>query len=102
MAALLVGLVAQREGDPAAGESRLTRSPRHSSCGRSVDDRGSEPAGEFSRRTLPPERAALAVVIAFVALWRKLRLEERWLEETFGETYLRYRADVAALIPFLL
>jgi protein-S-isoprenylcysteine O-methyltransferase Ste14 len=47
-------------------------------------------------------RAALAVVIAFVALWRKLRLEERWLEETFGDAYLRYRADVAALIPFLL
>jgi protein-S-isoprenylcysteine O-methyltransferase Ste14 len=47
-------------------------------------------------------RAALAVVIAFVALWRKLRLEERWLEETFGDAYVRYRAEVAALIPFLL
>ena len=47
-------------------------------------------------------RAALAFVIAFAALWRKLRLEERWLEETFGEAYARYRAEVAALIPFLL
>ena len=26
-------------------------------------------------------RAALALVIAFAALWRKLRLEERWLEK---------------------
>ena len=47
-------------------------------------------------------RAALAVVIVLAALWRKLRLEERWLEETFGEAYARYRAEVAALIPFVL
>lgn len=47
-------------------------------------------------------RGVAAVVIAFLALWRKLRLEERWLEETFGEAYARYRSEVAALIPFLL
>ena len=47
-------------------------------------------------------RAVVAVVIAFAALWRKLRLEERWLEETFGPAYVRYRAEVAALIPFVL
>jgi protein-S-isoprenylcysteine O-methyltransferase Ste14 len=41
-------------------------------------------------------------VIAFAALWRKLKLEERWLIETFGESYACYRAEVAALIPFLL
>ena len=50
----------------------------------------------------PEWRAALAVAIAFAALWRKLRLEERWLEENFGEAYTRYRAEVAALIPFVL
>jgi protein-S-isoprenylcysteine O-methyltransferase Ste14 len=47
-------------------------------------------------------RGVLAVLIAFAALWRKLTLEERWLEETFGEAYARYRAEVAALIPLLL
>jgi len=47
-------------------------------------------------------RAVLAVVIVCVALWRKLRLEERWLSEKFGAAYARYREEVAALIPFLL
>lgn len=47
-------------------------------------------------------RGVLAFAIAFAALWRKLRLEERWLEETFGEAYARYRTEVAALIPFVL
>ena len=46
-------------------------------------------------------RGVLAVLIVFVALWRKLRLEERWMIETFGDAYLRYRAEVRALIPFL-
>lgn len=47
-------------------------------------------------------RSVVAVVIAIVALWRKLRLEERWLGETFGEEYAKYRAEVSALIPFVL
>ena len=47
-------------------------------------------------------RGLVALAIAFVALWRKLKLEERWLGETFGEAYARYRAEVPALIPFLL
>jgi protein-S-isoprenylcysteine O-methyltransferase Ste14 len=46
-------------------------------------------------------RGVLAVVIAFVALWRKLKLEERWMVETFGEAYVRYRARVPALVPRL-
>jgi protein-S-isoprenylcysteine O-methyltransferase Ste14 len=46
-------------------------------------------------------RGVLAVLIVFVALWRKLRLEERWMSETFGDEYRRYRAHTAALIPFL-
>ena len=46
-------------------------------------------------------RGVLAVLIAFVALWRKLRLEERWMTETFGEQYRRYREHTAALIPYL-
>ena len=47
-------------------------------------------------------RGILAVVIALWALWRKLRFEERWLREQFGESYQAYSQRVAALVPFLL
>lgn len=47
-------------------------------------------------------RGLVAVVIVCVALWRKLRLEERWMGEMFGAAYARYREEVPALIPFLL
>jgi protein-S-isoprenylcysteine O-methyltransferase Ste14 len=47
-------------------------------------------------------RGVLAVLIVLAALWRKLRLEERWMSETFGDEYRRYREHTAALIPFLL
>ena len=47
-------------------------------------------------------RGLLAVLIVFVALWRKLRMEERWLTEMFGEQYARFRQEVAALVPFVL
>src|SRR6185437_4657317 len=47
-------------------------------------------------------RGALAVLIVFLALWRKLRLEERWMIEQFGEQYRAYSGRVAALVPFVL
>jgi protein-S-isoprenylcysteine O-methyltransferase Ste14 len=47
-------------------------------------------------------RGVLALALAFAALWRKLSLEERWLAETFGDDYRRYRSEVRALIPFLI
>ena len=47
-------------------------------------------------------RGWLAVLIAFAALWRKLRLEERWMSEQFGERYAEYRKRTAALFPFVL
>ncbi|TAL53112.1 isoprenylcysteine carboxylmethyltransferase family protein [Pandoraea sp.] len=47
-------------------------------------------------------RGVLAMLIVFAALWRKLRLEERWMIETFGAAYTAYRNEVAALIPFVL
>ncbi len=47
-------------------------------------------------------RGVLAVLIVVAALWRKLRLEECWMSETFGDEYRRYREYTAALIPFLL
>lgn len=45
-------------------------------------------------------RGVLAVLIAWWALWRKLRLEERWMAERFGQRYEDYRRRVPALVPF--
>jgi protein-S-isoprenylcysteine O-methyltransferase Ste14 len=47
-------------------------------------------------------RGVLAVVIAFYSFWRKLRIEERWLTEVFGDDYRRYSDEVRALIPFVV
>ena len=44
----------------------------------------------------------LAVALAFWALWRKSRIEERWMHDEFGEAYQDYRRRVAALVPFVL
>ncbi len=47
-------------------------------------------------------RGLLAVVLAFVALWRKLRLEETWMRAQFGESYDIYSWRVAALVPYVI
>ena len=47
-------------------------------------------------------RGILAVVLVFWALWRKLRIEERWMLDQFGDAYREYSGRVAALIPFVL
>lgn len=47
-------------------------------------------------------RALLAVVIVAGSFWIKLRLEERWMREHFGEAYVAYMARVKALIPGVL
>jgi len=44
-------------------------------------------------------RGLVALAIVYVALWRKLKLEERWMTEQFGEAYERFRAEVPALVP---
>ncbi len=46
-------------------------------------------------------RGILVVVIVVLALWRKLRLEERWMVERFGADYDDYRRRVPALVPFV-
>lgn len=47
-------------------------------------------------------RGVLAVLLAFFAFWRKIQLEERRLQEQFGEAFEAYRLRVAAPVPFLL
>jgi protein-S-isoprenylcysteine O-methyltransferase Ste14 len=47
-------------------------------------------------------RGVLAVAIVLWSLLRKLRFEERWMREQFGETYEAYSRRVRALVPFLL
>ena len=47
-------------------------------------------------------RAVLAFALAAGALWRKLRIEERWMRQQFGDAYQAYSRRVAALIPFVL
>jgi protein-S-isoprenylcysteine O-methyltransferase Ste14 len=47
-------------------------------------------------------RGVLAVALALASLWRKLRFEERWMREQFGETYEAYSRRVRALVPFVL
>jgi len=47
-------------------------------------------------------RGLIAFAIAFAALWRKLRLEERFMREHFGQAYVEYSQKVAALVPYLL
>lgn len=46
-------------------------------------------------------RGVLAVALVFISLWRKLKLEERWMGETFGARYASYKREVRALVPFL-
>jgi protein-S-isoprenylcysteine O-methyltransferase Ste14 len=46
--------------------------------------------------------ALLALVIVALSFWRKLRLEERWLRDLFGEQYVAYMQRVKALVPWVL
>ena len=47
-------------------------------------------------------RAVLGFVLIVMAFIRKLTIEERFMGEQFGEAYARYRAEVPALIPFVV
>jgi protein-S-isoprenylcysteine O-methyltransferase Ste14 len=46
-------------------------------------------------------RALAGFVLAAASLIRKLRIEERWMRETFGERYEAYARDVRALVPLI-
>lgn len=47
-------------------------------------------------------RGLLAVAIMFTSLWFKLRLEERWLLQHFGDRYSEYQHRTKMLLPGLL
>jgi len=47
-------------------------------------------------------RGVVSVALVAMALWRKLRIEERGMRQLFGDRYREYERQVAALIPFLL
>jgi protein-S-isoprenylcysteine O-methyltransferase Ste14 len=44
-------------------------------------------------------RGLIAILLAWATLWRKLRVEERWMTERFGQEYEAYRRRVPALVP---
>jgi protein-S-isoprenylcysteine O-methyltransferase Ste14 len=45
-------------------------------------------------------RLIWALVLCSIGFTIKLRLEERWMRQEFGEEYARYSAEVPALVPF--
>ncbi|MES2761066.1 MAG: isoprenylcysteine carboxylmethyltransferase family protein [Bacteroidota bacterium] len=47
-------------------------------------------------------RGLIAVLIIFISFYFKLRKEETWLIELFGDKYLKYQNKTKAIIPFLL
>ena len=47
-------------------------------------------------------RSLLALPLIFAAWWTKLRMEEQFMTEKFGNDYEQYRREVKALIPFVL
>ena len=44
----------------------------------------------------------VAVVLAFVGLWLKARIEEQFMTNTFGDNYRQYQRSVKQMIPFVL
>lgn len=44
--------------------------------------------------------ALLGCALMWYGFLRKLRIEERWLQQTFGDAYSCYRAEVPGLLPW--
>jgi protein-S-isoprenylcysteine O-methyltransferase Ste14 len=44
--------------------------------------------------------ALLGCALMSYGFLRKLRIEERWLPQTFGDAYVRYRDEVPSLLPW--
>lgn len=52
--------------------------------------------------TIDRWRALIGLAVIVAALIRKLMVEERFMTQQFGDAYARYRAEVPALIPFIV
>jgi protein-S-isoprenylcysteine O-methyltransferase Ste14 len=46
-------------------------------------------------------RGVVCFALIFLVLWVKLRKEEEWMRSQFGETYISYSHQTAALVPYL-
>jgi protein-S-isoprenylcysteine O-methyltransferase Ste14 len=46
-------------------------------------------------------RGVIAFGLVFLVIWAKLRLEEQWMRSQFGETYVSYAHQTAALVPYV-
>jgi protein-S-isoprenylcysteine O-methyltransferase Ste14 len=46
-------------------------------------------------------RGVIGFALILVVLWAKLRTEEEWMRSQFGETYVTYAHQTAALVPYL-
>jgi protein-S-isoprenylcysteine O-methyltransferase Ste14 len=44
--------------------------------------------------------ALLGCALMWFGFLRKLRIEERWLQQTFGDAYTRYRDEVPSVLPW--
>ena len=47
-------------------------------------------------------RGVLAVFVLLIAYLRKIRIEEKWLVESLGQSYVDYQKKVKSLIPFVI
>lgn len=47
-------------------------------------------------------RGLIVCALILLAFWFKLRMEEQWMRAQFGEVYVDYARETAALVPYLL
>ena len=46
-------------------------------------------------------RGFISLLLIFLVLWAKLRMEEQWMRSEFGPTYSAYVQQTAALVPYV-
>lgn len=76
------------------GPYRIVRHPIYTGLLLAIFGSGVVALGEW--------RGVVALALVTAAFVRKVQIEEQFLREQFGEEYVRYRQEVAALIPYLL
>ncbi|KLU24581.1 isoprenylcysteine carboxyl methyltransferase [Caballeronia mineralivorans PML1(12)] len=75
-----------------SGPYALVRHPIYSGCLLAI-------AG--SALVCAEPRGVIGFALIFASLAYKVRVEERWLSEYFGDPYRTYRREVRALVPWL-